>query len=93
MNYSCVTTHYSSVSPYIGHRLLLRHSQHNRSVTRMQKFHSTYIFLVGVEKPECKIAGLGCSSVMAQRLCIACQKIAATQHNASQTSAHVLGNP
>jgi len=70
----------------------VQHYQHNCPATRMQRFLSTYIFLVGVEKPECKIAGLGCSSIMAQCLCIARQEIAATQHSTSQTSAHTLGN-
>lgn len=44
----------------------------------MGGFLSTYIFLVGVEKPECKVAGLGSSSVVAQGAGVACQEITAT---------------
>jgi hypothetical protein len=36
----------------------------------------TYIFLVGVEKPECKVTGLGGSSILTQGCSISGQKIA-----------------
>lgn len=36
----------------------------------------TYIFLVGVEKPECEVTGLGGSSILTQGCGISGQKIA-----------------
>lgn len=61
-------------------------------VTRLWgEFLSTYIFLVGVEKPECKVAGLGSSSVVAQGAGVACQEITAT-NSTRQTSAAALAN-
>lgn len=44
-----------------------------------------------MEKPECKVAGLGSSSVVAQGAGVACQEITAT-NSTRQTSATALAS-
>lgn len=50
-----------------------------RGETESSSCSHTYIFLVGVEKPECKVARLGRSSIMAKSCGIAGQQVSAMQ--------------
>lgn len=52
----------------------------------------TYIFLVGVEKPECEVTGLGGSSVLTQGCSVSGQKVAREQEQRNTGHLFLLSN-